>query len=84
MEFSSMLPCAGWSVCECSTHGAVRSANQKKVKTMETVDFYRDKAYWKERLIAERAEMVKLSKEYWESQIKHVIASSEFRPWRVV
>ncbi|XVF07473.1 hypothetical protein REPUB_Repub06bG0142100 [Reevesia pubescens] len=33
----------------------------------------RHKDYWKERLIAERAEMVKQSKEYWESQTKYVI-----------
>ncbi|XP_021282460.1 probable E3 ubiquitin-protein ligase BAH1-like [Herrania umbratica] len=33
----------------------------------------RHKDYWKERLIAERAEMVKQSKEYWELQTKYVI-----------
>ncbi|MBA0753780.1 hypothetical protein Gogos_021145 [Gossypium gossypioides] len=33
----------------------------------------RHKDYWKERAIAERAEMVKQSKEYWESQTKYVV-----------
>lgn len=33
----------------------------------------RCKEYWKERMIAERAEKVKQSKEYWDSQTKYVI-----------
>lgn len=33
----------------------------------------RHKDYWKKRAIAERAEMVKQSKEYWESQTKYVV-----------
>ncbi|KAK9156950.1 hypothetical protein Scep_003524 [Stephania cephalantha] len=48
-------------------------ANSVHMAELDLLLKNRCKEYWKERCIAERAEMVKQSKEYWDSQTKSVL-----------
>ncbi|RVW38454.1 putative E3 ubiquitin-protein ligase BAH1-like [Vitis vinifera] len=74
-EFSKLLnPFDNFLVSNLNQITIVKAGVYSNAVEMLELDLLlKRREYWKERLIAERAEMVKQAKDYWDSQTKYVI-----------
>lgn len=72
MIFQGLKAASPESKCPICREAGVYS-NAVEMLELDLLLKRRCREYWKERLIAERAEMVKQAKDYWDSQTKYVI-----------